>query len=276
MLICPQCQFENQLSNRFCQECGTPLTHKICHSCGADVALDAETCNSCGAVVGTYWWAIVQTEPPETIPVGEYLDRAQRYRLLQTLPISATTSTELETLVLDCRPFQMSLLEVLFAQKSESQNLRQAGLDPAVTTIQDVIPETARPYLDLQAQLDPALPAIYDAWRQGNCQVVLLENRSDWTRLVDSWQSERASLPQQLYWLHEMVLLWEALEPWRCRQSLLALDNLVVDEDLVLCMRRLWVEDNDLSLRDLGAFWQQLFNTAEETQVDVAKLLDDL
>jgi protein phosphatase len=171
----------------------------------------------------------------------------------------------------------MSLLEVLFAQKSESQNLRQAGLDPAVITIQDAIPELAQPYLDLQAQLDPALPAIYDAWKHDGCQVLLLENRSEWVRLLDCWRAEEIALPQRLYWLHEIAQLWEALEPWRCRQSLLVPDNLVIDEDQVLCLRRLWMEDGDLSLRDLGLFWQRLFTSLpDESMAAVAQLLDDL
>ncbi len=277
MLICPQCQFENPDSNRFCQECGTSLTNKVCDACGADVAFDAEQCGSCGATVGTFWWAILQTETPTTAPVNEYLDDHQRYRLLQTLPISASTSTELELLVLDCQPFQMSLLEVLFAQKSESQNLREAGLDPAVMRIQDAIPEIAQPYLDLQAQLNPALPAIYDAWKQDDRQIVLLENRSDWSRLIDSWQTGLASLPQRLYWLHEMAQLWEALEPWRCRQSLLILDNLLVDEDQVLCLRRLYIEETDLSLRQLGEFWQALFSqTSDDCGAVITQFLEDL
>jgi protein phosphatase len=82
MLVCPQCQFENPNSNKFCQSCGTSLTWKICTQCGTKVALDAEHCSSCNAPVGIYWRAIVRLassaiamptakKDPPTLPDGE-------------------------------------------------------------------------------------------------------------------------------------------------------------------------------------------------------------
>ncbi|MBR8829175.1 MAG: serine/threonine phosphatase [Gomphosphaeria aponina SAG 52.96 = DSM 107014] len=60
MLICPQCQFENPNTNKFCQGCGTSLIEKVCHQCGTKVNYSAENCPHCGAVTGTFWLALVE------------------------------------------------------------------------------------------------------------------------------------------------------------------------------------------------------------------------
>jgi protein phosphatase len=59
MLICPQCQFANPNPNKFCQQCGTSLTHKFCPDCGTSVSLDLLNCPNCGALTGTILQAIV-------------------------------------------------------------------------------------------------------------------------------------------------------------------------------------------------------------------------
>lgn len=59
MLICPQCQFANPNTNKFCQGCGTALTYKICPECDTNVALNEQHCPNCGANTGTVWWAII-------------------------------------------------------------------------------------------------------------------------------------------------------------------------------------------------------------------------
>ena len=63
MFICPQCQFNNPETNKFCQRCGTSLTHKVCHECGANVPFEEENCPQCNAFTGTVLWAIVANEP---------------------------------------------------------------------------------------------------------------------------------------------------------------------------------------------------------------------
>ena len=45
---CPQCQFENRESVRFCEECGTKL-EQVCPSCGAAVPPGRKFCGECGA-----------------------------------------------------------------------------------------------------------------------------------------------------------------------------------------------------------------------------------
>jgi protein phosphatase len=59
MLICPQCEFENPESNRFCQSCGVSLTHKVCCQCEASIPIKAKICNACGAANHTILWAII-------------------------------------------------------------------------------------------------------------------------------------------------------------------------------------------------------------------------
>ncbi|MEM9508570.1 MAG: serine/threonine phosphatase [Cyanobacteria bacterium P01_E01_bin.35] len=59
MLICPQCEFENPQQNKFCQNCGVSLTHKVCCQCQQDIPIEAKNCSSCGATNHTLLWAII-------------------------------------------------------------------------------------------------------------------------------------------------------------------------------------------------------------------------
>lgn len=381
MLLCPQCQFENPNTNKFCQRCGTSLTHKSCHECGTQVPVNAATCHNCGEFTGTVWWAIIakdlesfssptnaqavplealesvtantsQTEVSplqepvdseakghestsrspqtganhpdvESIPLspGEplemtsnqegsqplpsslppdlpepvnndnshsevasptpsivYLDPQQRYRLLEPLSveqIAAAAETRYGTAVrvLDCQPFQQSPLEALLEQQpSEAQKLEGLGGKSANIHSDSWrvlgIPAIAQPYLALQESYYPTLPEVHDAWQQDGQAVVLLEDRSEWTLLSDLWGNEQLSTLQILYWLDEIAKLWEALEQWHCRQSLLEIENLRVDEDQALGLVRLYPEpiEQQLTLQDLGQLWQQLFSQSQKTQ----------
>ncbi len=59
MLICPQCEFENPKENKFCQNCGISLTHKVCCQCQENIPIEAENCSLCGAANHTVLWAII-------------------------------------------------------------------------------------------------------------------------------------------------------------------------------------------------------------------------
>lgn len=397
MLVCPDCQFENPNTNKFCQKCGTSLTHKPCQECGTQVPINAETCHNCGAFTGAVWRAIICKEsnslvpptaspeapleasasiasegtqiegsqtnepvaedrelsqlemPPDEIPVpsaasnlpsmgvgaaeeassqtptpppteessdedvtqpliaevwstvsegvsegykGEmlspsspaiYLDPQNRYRLLEPLNIEKTCVTGeaiygASVRVLDCQPFQKSPLETLMEQQpSISQRVEQPGskdeMNHPSTLYSDSwnilgIPAIAQPYLSLQNAYYPTLPQVHDAWEREGEAVVLLEDRSGWQILSELWDSEQLSSLQILYWLDEMAKLWEALEPWHCRQSLLEISNLRVDEDQSLGLVRLYPEAKEqiLTLQDLGHMWQTLFEQSQRTQ----------
>lgn len=65
MLVCPQCQFENPDSNRFCQKCGYSLSYRVCHECGKQVEFSAQQCKYCGAATAVVWWVIISKSSEE-------------------------------------------------------------------------------------------------------------------------------------------------------------------------------------------------------------------
>lgn len=394
MLVCPQCQFENPNTNKFCQRCGTSLTHKTCHECETQVPVNAETCHNCGAFTGTVWKAIISREtdfivsptndltasvetpeqvtantnpaevlqeevslaveselsqpensplttaeealvfspsseentqdieleevsvqesveealdegitqplssPPfqsnfsETVAQGAlnqtevslptstpvYLDYQQRYRVLepQNLEKKAEGIETLDGLsirVLDCQPFQKSPLEALIEQRQGNFDALELSAQESSSNSQEAwkvlgIPAIAQLYIALKELCYQTLPAIHDAWQHDGEAIVLLEDRSEWQLLVELWDSEQLSTLQILYWLDEMAELWETLEPWHCRQSLLETTNLRVDEDQALGLVRLYpdAKTQNLSLQNLGETWQRLFNQSQRTQ----------
>lgn len=406
MLVCPKCQFKNPSANKFCQQCGTSLTQKVCSECGAQVGLSAQNCHNCGAATGTVWLAIIweesagakagphraaaalrgcppavtspdltnpaipaassavtaaptqdsrasevgsassklaqsqtagvsstkaatapqeaalpdradagvssdspaessvtagagyttsaptliQSEPPAPPQAlaPEYLDPDQRYRLLEPWPPAEGANTaQTEVRVLDCKPFQLSPLaafaeafagqtQIQPSASSKGEAARPEGKGSLKNLAEREIPVMAHPYLALQSPLYPNLPAIHDAWGQSGQSAVLLEDRSDFPLLSERWGNESVSPVQLLQWLYEMADLWAALEPWSQRQSLLVESNLRVDEDEILCLRRLYPEQPDapIGLRDLGQLWQRLFDGCGRTQLgSVTQLL---
>lgn len=277
MLICPQCQLENPNTNKFCQGCGTSLTSKVCAECGTNVELSEKRCPNCGTETGTVWWAIIsearedkeqgENSPLTThpsLPVGAYLDQQQRYQLLEPLIFAAesTVNAEAQVRVLDCQPFQLSLLEATSVNSV-------IGMD---------IPAIAKTYIALKSEYSQ-VPAIHDAWQQGQ-QVVLVADRSGWQELSQLWPDDKTTPLQILHWLYDTVQLWAALEPWHCRQSLLELSNLRVDEDGKVGLQRLYPEPEAgkaLTVQDLGQVWQRLFQESQRTKFgSLVELLADL
>ncbi|WP_016877424.1 serine/threonine phosphatase [Chlorogloeopsis fritschii PCC 9212] len=373
MLICPQCKFENPNTNKFCQNCGASLTHKVCPECNADVPLNAQTCHNCGAECGTIWWAIIakvenfvigeadfdniekqrQDEPesslfaldgiheacPENVdsesispvgdgkqllqpesggqvmkpeeelesenvptlptppvsvstsasssfPEGSYLDLQQRYKLLELLPNleEMPANTQWCVRVLDCQPYQISLLEAMATnQYQELATSSQSAVS---------LPYLAKAYVALQPYTNQGIPPIHDAWQQGDIQVVLLEDRDRWLYLLDLWRDDKTSSLQLVNYLYQMTRLWALLEPFNCRQSLLELPNLRLDEDQALALQMLYVEPlkntpatpltnttsgEDFSIQTLGRVWQKLFKESQRTQFgSLLELLGDL
>ncbi|QSJ19812.1 serine/threonine phosphatase [Nostoc sp. UHCC 0702] len=319
MLICPQCKFENPHTNKFCQNCGTSLIHKVCPECSTEVPVNAQLCHHCGAECGTVWWAIIAKEPGvgETgkdegdekavssvssssfipsisqLAVGSYLDQQQRYQLLEPLsaPKENAGNTEVYARVLDCQPYQISPFAAILA------NQQQGVITPSVEA--KGIPRLAKAYIVLQSQRHPAIPLIHDAWQQGDTQVVIIQDRSHWENLFDLWQAETTSSLQILHWCLEMTQLWTILEKANCRQSLLELSNLRLDEDQTLALQQLYVESwnsqpamelsddeeadtfalqgQPLTLKALGQVWQMLFRQSQRTQFgSIIQLLEDL
>jgi len=305
MLVCPQCQFENPDTHRFCQKCGGSLTEQECPICSTAVAFDAEYCLHCGTATGIFWKALLipvqqnnalqngflpqGRQERMTVPNGcvstaaantticvlsrKYLDTQQRYLILAPLPdVDAIEGMGAEVRVLDCQPLQSSPLRVV---EHWHPNQSTQEISPALT-----VPAIAQPYLELQERY-PALPLpqVHDAWEQEDLQIVLLKDRSYLPTLLESWRDEQVLPIQLLHWLHEMIEFWAVLQSENCCQSLLVLDNLRVDEDSLLCLQRLYADRPEQSpqLRDLGKLWQTLFQQSQRTQRgDLAQLYSDL
>lgn len=289
MLVCPHCQFENPNAHKFCQNCGSSLTEVSCLACGTLVPFDMEHCPQCGNTTGKVWRAIVSlaqrnvgaavlAEDAAKLPEaanstsltdslfaqGKFLDSQHRYQVLDSPP-ETPGLTELETRVLDCQPFQPSLVEVFLHPELDS--LTPLDLEQ---TVERSVPEHARLYWDLQDRYPSlSLPKIHDAWEQDGIRVILLEDRTAFPLLLECCQQEDVLPLQVLHWLCEMVEYWTVLEPEHCCQSLLKLDNLRVDpEDYVLCLGRLYADnpDHTPTLTDLGNLWLTLFEQSNRTQ----------
>ncbi|HEY9691493.1 MAG TPA: serine/threonine phosphatase [Oculatellaceae cyanobacterium] len=200
-----------------------------------------------------------------------YLGVQQRYKIIDSPTPLSTSDRQFEVRVLDCQPFQKSPIEALMEQqqgifKSQSAPGVEADIVDSGFLNAVHIPAIAQPYLKLNNSLSPTLPDIHDAWEENDGSVLLLEDRSQWSLLVDVWRDEQVPIFEILYNLNEMAQLWKALEPYHCRQSLLEITNLRVDEDHKLSLQKLYQEHSDsVTLQNLGEFWQTLFQQSQRT-----------
>ncbi len=314
MLICPQCKFENPNINKFCQNCGTSLTLKACQNCSTEVPVNAERCHECGCRCGRVWWAIILkegngelirstplvpqlVETPQKKPigtgvtgneevvvsnqassspllVGSYLDPQERYQLLEELPpiLEKTTDTQMGVRVLDCQPYQISFLSAMLA--NQKKGLATPSVDASG------IPQLAKPYIALQSQYHQGIPQIHDAWHHQGMQVVLIEDYSHSQNLLSLLREDTITSLHIIHFFHQMTQLWEILEPLNCRQSLLELPNLRMDEDQILVIQRLYVEslnNQPLTIKSLGRVWQAMLRQSERTQFgSIVQLMGDL
>ncbi|MEG4342677.1 serine/threonine phosphatase [Microcoleus sp. A003_D6] len=213
-------------------------------------------------------------------PAGAYLDTQQRYQLLETLPPRKPSDTVAVT-VLDCQPLEMSPLKAMLAANSARVARRTSPYTAAIKdgenstnpALAELCQGIAEPYLALRWQFSQNLPVIHDSWSDNEQAVLLLEDCSQWPLLVERWNQPETSTQQILYWLHEMTELWAALEPWRCRQSLLELTNLRVNPDSSFSLASLRLQylypepaGSNLQLVDLGQLWQVIFSQSDRTQ----------
>ncbi|HEY9690453.1 MAG TPA: serine/threonine phosphatase [Coleofasciculaceae cyanobacterium] len=288
MQICPQCQCENPDDNKYCQQCGTSLDHLICPSCGAENPVAQLTCNQCDSVIGTVLQAL--TVPPQADAVWPHTEEddddaginsdSPFARYLPLAPFQEIdSSAQYETHVLDRQPYRLRFFDRWLHQPLEGD--AEPTLPPSTQpsnnelAIESQIPPIAQPYLLLDSQLGQRLPQVYDTWQSDGWQVLLIEDRSDWKSLTDLWCDPDTPTLQVLHDLYEMLDLWEELIPVQCTASLLVLDNLCVDEDSVLSLKRLHDPNASpepptaaSSLTHLGEAWLKLLTQADHPGAD--------
>ncbi|MEG4519798.1 MULTISPECIES: serine/threonine phosphatase [unclassified Microcoleus] len=221
-------------------------------------------------------------------PAGAYLDTQQRYQLLETVPPRKRSDTVAVT-VLDCQPLEMSPLKAMLAANSASVARRTSPYTAAIkggenstnSALAELCQGIAEPYLALRWQFSQNLPVIHDSWSDNEQAVLLLEDCSQWPLLVERWSQPETSTQQILYWLHEMTELWAALEPWRCRQSLLELTNLRVNPDSSFSLASLRLQylypepaGSNLQLVDLGQLWQVIFSQSDHHRTQFGALIE--
>ncbi|MBF2021155.1 MAG: serine/threonine phosphatase [Hydrococcus sp. C42_A2020_068] len=291
MLVCPQCQFENPNNNKFCQRCGTSLTHKSCHECGTGVSFSAQTCHKCGAFTGTVWLVIIVEQGEQKQQnLGEYLDLGRRYRLmsgeggaLSQVSNSKSLHKRFQGKVLDCQPLQKSVLGILLEQQAEllensQENSTGERVSEAALWQRIGIPELALPYLTLKDSI-AAVPTIHDAWHEEKKEVILLSDRSDWQLLSEQWREGRLPLEETISRLTEMATLWELLSQVNCQQSLLVESNLRSAKEQTFGLEQLYQtpQNTQLTLQDLGGVWQKLLQQSELTKFEpLTQLLNEL
>ncbi len=250
------------------------MTHKACHHCGTSVPLSEEICPQCSAFTGTVWWAIIAESAQFSAVLGEYLDLGKRYRLLSTDKCPFEEKW-LQGMVLDCQPLQKSVFETLLAERKEDGGI--SAREPE-TTDSFGIPKLALPYLQLK-EFCPTLPEVHEAWQEGNREVILLSDRRNWKLLSDILTGESLPTLQIVYWLNEMVTLWQALARVNCCQSLLVQANLRVDEDQNFSLQQLYSDAlaTEPTLKDLAQVWQQLLeHSGQEISQPLQQLLEDV
>jgi protein phosphatase len=300
MIVCPHCQFENPIDHKFCQKCGTPL-QPATSSIASPSAQSATPLNLVQTVntSDVIWQAIVSCLPvhhqpldawqdinsssptprseegntpsPQIHPISTYLDAQERYQLLEPIAVLDAQTTDAEVRVLDRFPFEPSQLETLLENQLEStgaitSNVSQIHQSSNLSP--QTIPAIAQTYLTLQHQLYPSLPQIHDAWEQDGHVILLLEDRARLPLLADILHDEQVWPLQIVHWFYEMTELWSALKLHRCRRSLLDPMNLRIDEDQILCLKRLHIDAHEdaVMLSDLGKVWQNVLQHSPNLQ----------
>jgi protein phosphatase len=204
-----------------------------------------------------------------------YLDKQSRYRQVDPVAIQLLVPGDsCQTIVIDGQPFATSPLETLMKQDPIVLDRNTAGniIDHQPLLPEEYrqwqtwdandLPKVARAYIALGASLPGTIPPIKDGWNDEGKTISLIEDRSHWTLLLDRWNDPQISSSQIVYWLDRTLKLWVDLEPWKMRQSLLELNNLLLDEDSTICFQRLCPEqiDGKLQLTDLAKLWRKLFD----------------
>ncbi|MBD1932852.1 MULTISPECIES: serine/threonine phosphatase [Cyanophyceae] len=154
MLVCPQCQFENPNTNKFCQKCGTSLTHKVCPQCTTHVPFNLETCPNCGEETGTVRWAILSIEPKLSV-VPQATSEASADSADKVAEIVSTTQTIQPSS--DVSVVQTIPAEIIVEQEDITT---VPLLDTPKVEVSPASVETTEDTLDLTSTASPVSPAV--------------------------------------------------------------------------------------------------------------------
>ena len=231
----------------------------------------------------------------ETAPIvlTTYLDPHHRYQLIDPVVIQLLAQNESSQVrVIDCQPLANSPLEILMAQQlaTSDDTSKIDGAAPSEQSGREVdpqrhfwnshgIPKVAQAYIALQVSLPGTVPNIHDTWDNDGKTITIVEDRHDWTLLLDRWNDPEIPSSQVIYWLDYTLRLWISLEPWQMRRSLLEIGNLILDEDARVCFQRLYPEsvDKQLQLADLAQMWRTLFDRSNHPpSPSLASLLESI
>lgn len=224
----------------------------------------------------------VTSEPNFSIAPGDYLDAQHRYQVISQIG-AKTSSGEWQGFVLDCQPLQIS---PLLTSISASSTASRSGSNTVIQPSLDLLPALAQPYLQLRSQWAPIIPLIHDAWENQDYSILLIEDRSNLPRLIDQchqlMQVEPLDLQPFIQWLQQMTKLWQVLTPLNCRQSLLNIDNLLVDQiSGGLRLQSLYGDGTSApTLAELGKIWQQLLpidsNDSAANDLEIIQRINDV
>lgn len=270
MIVCPHCEFENPALNRFCQRCGNPLKGLraiITCSNGSTATIKGKDDLSASAMegAGSEPLSLVSAQSlqaeatlADLLKTENYLDGEKRYQLRYPAENGQPLSEELELDIIDCQPAAASPVMLMAEGEADAH-------DDEVSPAQ-FLPPLAYPYWKLQDQFFPAVPELQAAWQEDAFTVLVLEDRSTWRQLSDVWNSEAAEPLELIHWFYEMVDLWDSLVSFEAEPSLLDHQNLLIDDDQILCLKRLLYRPSDRTyeVKDLGLLWQSLLQRSSD------------
>ncbi len=268
MVACPHCEFENPLQNRFCQQCGKALrtvqavllpanSHQtvvlqVSDPVNNDGSDDTPNFVREQSEMGISSAAGISSTPltVATFLTSDYYLRSnRRYRLQSPTAAEHMFDSPLMVNLIDCEPGDEAPITQLVAAKLDADE---------TVDFQQLLPNKAWPYWQLQEHFYPMVPELQAAWQEEQGTIILLEDRSIWTALEPLIEATQVEPLELVHWLYEVVSLWEALTHFKAEASLLNVDNLWIDDDQILCIQRLIYRDRPCSLEELGKFWQAL------------------